>query len=122
MTNDPAIDRLRVRPYALTGGRVRSSVELALETIVLLTDNGRSAISAMSSERVSIAELADEPISIAEISAHLSIPLGVSRVLVGDMVGDGYLNTHLDDSASAQVGGRPDQRLLERVLNGLQAI
>jgi len=122
MTDNPGIDRLRVRPYALTGGRVRSATELALETIVVLTDSGRSAVSGMTSERLSIAEFAEEPISIVEISARLSIPLGVARVLVGDMVTDGSLNTHHNDSASSHSGGQPDQRLLERVLNGLQAI
>jgi len=122
MTENPGIDRLRVRPYALTGGRVRSATELALETIVVVTDTGRSATADTTTERMAITELADDPISIVEISAHLSIPLGVARVLVGDMVTEGFLNTHHNDSASAQPGGRPDQRLLERVLNGLQAI
>ena len=36
---------LRVRPYLLTGGRTRSSVDLALEAQILLTPKGRAASS-----------------------------------------------------------------------------
>jgi len=122
MTPDPDFDRLRVRPYALTGGRVRSTTELALETIVILTEDGRSSLSEMPSERLTIAELCTEPISIVEISARLAIPLGVARVLVGDMVTEALVNTHRHGMDSTKDGGRPDQRLLERVLDGLQAI
>jgi len=122
MTSDPGIDRLRVRPYAITGGRVRSTTELALETIVVLTERGSAATEKMSADLLEIARLTETPISIVEISARLSVPLGVARVLVGDMVTDGYLNTHRGESPGPDAGHRPDQRLLERVLNGLQAI
>ncbi len=122
MTDDPGIDRLRVRPYALTGGRVRSSTELALETIVVLTDRGSAARDRMVTQLAPIADLAESPISIVEISARLSMPLGVARVLVGDMVTEGFLNTHRGVSTGTDQSVRPDQRLLERVLHGLQAI
>jgi hypothetical protein len=62
---------------------------------------------------------ADSP-SVAEISAHLSLPLGVARVLIGDLVTQGYLRVHstLDDSAST------DERreLIGRTLRGLRAL
>jgi len=115
-------DRLRVRPYALTGGRVRSEVELAIETIVIATRMAGSGRTEIRAERHDICRLCEEPISIDEISAQLHIPLGVVRVLVGDMVTDGLLNTNRLDMNSADSDGRPDQRLLERILNGLQAI
>jgi len=115
-------DRLRVRPYALTGGRVRSATELALETIVIMTARGVEEVDQLDSERRDIGRLCIEPISIVEISAKLNLPLGVVRVLVGDMVTEGLLNTHRLEGCSAGPGGRPDQRLLERVLHGLQAI
>ncbi len=122
MTEPTGIDRLRVRPYALTGGRVRSTTELALETIVILTDRGATHGEERGPERRNICRLCEEPISIIEISARLGLPLGVIRVLVGDMVTDGLLNTHRLDGTSAESGSRPDQRLLERVLHGLQTI
>ncbi len=122
MTETSGTDRLRIRPYALTGGRVRSTTELPLETIVRVT--GRCIIHSheLSSERRDIAGLCDQPVSIVEISARLGLPLGVARVLVGDMVTEGHLNTHHATETAITPDGRPDQRLLERVLNGLQAL
>ena len=121
MTDGPHEDRLRVRPYALTGGRVRSSTDLPLETIVRVTDRGAAPKDDLTAERRQICELSTEPISIVEISAHLDLPLGVTRVLVGDMVTEGLLDTHRPTTAE-DGGDRPDLRLLERVLDGLQAI
>lgn len=120
MTDSPRDSRLRVRPYALTGGRVRSSTELALETIVRTTSRGASLTERLPTESRRILELCEEPTSIAEVSAHLSIPLGVARVLVGDLVTEGHLDSHATPATGD--GSRPDLRLLERVLDGLQAL
>jgi hypothetical protein len=114
-------NRLRVRPYALTGGRVRSSTELALETIVRVTPRGETAAATLPTERRQILELCAEPSSVAEVSAHLGLPLGVARVLAGDLVTEGHLDSHANP-ASGEAGSRPDLRLLERVLDGLQAL
>jgi len=122
MTGRSCSDRLRVRPYALTGGRVRSTTELALETIVILTGSGNAKLDQLETERREIGVLCADPMAIVEISARLDLPLGVARVLVGDMVTDGLLNTHRLDGCDTGMGSRPDQRLLERVLHGLQAI
>jgi hypothetical protein len=58
------------------------------------------------------------PISVAEVSAHLHIPLGVARVLVGDMTAAGLVEVHRPRAT----GERPDLVLLERVLDGIRAI
>ncbi len=121
MTDLPRDSRLRVRPYALTGGRVRSSTELALETIVRVTPRGEESSSELPTEKRAILELCASPTSIAEVSAHLSLPLGVARVLVGDMVTEGLLESHANP-AEGNESSRPDPRLLERVLDGLQAL
>ena len=119
MSDGPLDDRLRVRPYAPTGGRVRSSTELALESIVRLTDRGATTAPSMAAERRRICELCATPSSIVEIAALLTLPLGVVRVLVGDLVTEGVLACN---STPATAGDRPDRRLLERVLDGLQAL
>ncbi len=121
MTDAPRESRLRVRPYALTGGRVRSSTELSLETIVRVTSRGEADASELASERRQICEICADPSSIAEVSAHLKLPLGVVRVLVGDMVTEGFLEANAT-IASANEDSRPDLRLLERVLDDLQAL
>lgn len=112
-------DGLKVPAFVLVGGRTRTGVELPLEALVRVTSLGQSALPRLALERHDIAELARDPVSIAEISARLDTPLGVARVLVGDMVEEGLLD-------SAQVAtddrGRPEVALLERVLEGIQAL
>ena len=58
--------------------------------------------------------------SVAEIAAQLALPLGVARVLIGDLVTQGYLQVHttLGDSATN------DERreLIGRTLRGLRAL
>jgi hypothetical protein len=111
---------LRVRSYVLTGGRTRSDVDLPIETLVKVTPQGVSAAPRLALERKKIVSLCDAPISIAEVSAHLSVPLGVARVLVGDMCEEGFLTDFKPQHA--MTGERPDLKLLERVLDGLQAL
>ena len=111
---------LRVRSYVLTGGRTRSDVDLPIETLVKVTPHGVSATPRLALERKKIVSLCDTPISIAEVSAHLGVPLGVARVLVGDMCEEGFLTDFKPQHALT--GERPDLKLLERVLDGLQAL
>ena len=56
---------------------------------------------------------------MAEIAARLNVPVGTARVLIGDLVQDGLVAVH-DGQADRVVG--PTSRLLERVLDGLQAL
>ena len=112
---------LRVRSYVLTQGRTRSNADLPIETLVKVSPQGTSAAPRLALERKKIVQLCSAPMSIAEISAHLSIPLGVARVLVGDMAEEGFLTSYKPQHA--QTGAqRPDLKLLERVLDGLQAL
>ena len=107
-----------VRPYTVTGGRTRPRyADLELETLVSTTSLGETSPN-LSLEWRSIALLCRDILSIAEISARLDLPLGVARVLVGDMADAGLVQVH----RPAQVGDRPDLALLERVLYGLRTI
>lgn len=107
-----------VRPYTLTGGRVRSeSNDFPIETLVVTTMQGQRQQTALAHERRRIAELCREPISIAEVAARIGVPLGVARVLVGDMATDGFVDVHRPHNTD-----RPDLKLLERVLGGIRAL
>lgn len=114
-----AFTSLRVRPYLLTGGRTRSTVDLPMEALVQSTPDGTSRLALLDHERQRIVQLCAAPQSIAEVSAHLKIHLQVARVLVGDLVSEGLVATH---TASPETNERPDLRLLERVLDGLQSL
>ena len=109
-----------VRPYAMTGGRTRSSgAEIPLEALVIVTDEGRRRELGLAWEQRAIAELCASPLSVAEVSAHLKVPLGVARVLVGDMAAEGLVEM---SGASGSEQAPNDLNLLERVLNGLRAL
>jgi len=108
---------LRVRPYAITGGRTRARTEVDIEAIVYRTPKGEQSGSSLPLERGQIVGLLSSPQSTAEISARLHLPLGVTRVVLGDLIDEGYVAVN-----SRSATGRPDLRLLERVLDGLQAL
>jgi hypothetical protein len=110
--------RRRVRPYAMTGGRTRPAhTDLEIEALVSTTSAGATTPK-MTVEQRAIAALCRDILSIAEISARLDLPLGVTRVLVGDMADQGLVAVH----RPTRTGDRPDLALLERVLYGLRAI
>ena len=111
---------LRVRPYAITGGRTRSTHGGAdRDDRGAHRQRARAALGARpASRRATSSGSATTPLSVAEISAHLHLPLGVARVLVGDMTDEGLV----DFNRSQAGGDRPSLRLLERVFDGLQAL
>lgn len=111
---------MRVRSYVLTGGRTRSATDLPFETLVRVTERGRILAPRLTLERKEIVGRTEKPLSIAEISAYLHMPLGVARVIVGDMTAEGLLTASAPQFTGA--GQRPDLSLLERVLDGLQAL
>jgi hypothetical protein len=102
----------------MTGGRTRPAhTDLEIEALVSTTAQGERSPK-LTVEQRAIAALCRDILSIAEISARLDLPLGVTRVLVGDMADEGLVMVH----RPAQTGDRPDLALLERVLYGLRAI
>jgi hypothetical protein len=107
-----------VRPYAVTGGRTKPSYQLQIEAMVSASHYEARDLSVLSPECQSILGYCRDWRSIAEISAVLRMPLGVARVLVGDMAMEGLVRVHQAD----HVHGRPDLNLLERVLSGLRKL
>lgn len=113
---------LRVRPYLLTGGRTRSSVDLPLEALIRTTESGHAVLAQQGHERRRILELCADRQSLAEISAHLTIHLQVAKVLVGDLLQEGLVDSGQTSSTQTNSTDRPDLQLLERVLDGLQSL
>ena len=112
-------DQPLVRPYAMTGGRTRPRYQLALEALVSNTADPMR-ITGLLPEHQRICHLCHEIKSVAEISALLSIPLGVARILVADLAEAGLVAIH--QPGGNDVGGQPDVTLLERVLSGLRKL
>ncbi|GAA2127511.1 MULTISPECIES: DUF742 domain-containing protein [Glycomyces] len=113
-----------VRPYAVTRGRTRPQLEIALEALVETTARGRSGQFLGGREQKVIVDLCGGRLqSLAEIAARMEVPLGVARVLVADMAADGLLAVHEPTGFDADGGdGSVGTELLERVLSGLRRL
>ncbi|MFJ9620295.1 DUF742 domain-containing protein [Streptomyces sp. NPDC101181] len=116
----PAAHNPLVRPYAMTGGRTRPRYQLAIEALVSTTADP-ARLQGQLPEHQRICRLCIEIKSVAEVSALLSIPLGVARILVADLAEAGLVAIHQPGGDEA-VGGQPDVTLLERVLSGLRKL
>ncbi|MEU8822978.1 DUF742 domain-containing protein [Streptomyces sp. NPDC048636] len=109
-----------VRPYAMTGGRTRPRYQLAIEALVSTTAEP-AQLQGQLPEHQRICHLCREIKSVAEISALLTIPLGVARILVADLAEAGLVAIH-QPGGDETAGGQPDVTLLERVLSGLRKL
>jgi hypothetical protein len=108
-----------VRPYTWTRGRTKSGFDLAIETLVSTSRRGHEQMGMLQVEHRAVAELCGEARSVAEVAALLSLPLGVARVVLGDMAGLGLVTVH---QTASSAGNAPDLALMERVLSGLRRL
>ena len=116
----PAIEASLVRPYTLTAGRTHTDVSLPLEAPVQTLRPAPPNQWPVSDPRGQIVELCQAGPSVAEISARLDLPLGVARVLVGDLVISGYLRVR---PTLTERSTRDERReLIGRTLRGLRAL
>lgn len=111
----PSRPRLRVPPYAVTGGRTRVDVDIPFEALVRTTARGLQNLDLVTFERQDILKLASAPIAVAELSAHMRLPIGAIRVLVGDLSVEGHVQTKA-------MTVKADTALLERVRDGLRRL
>jgi hypothetical protein len=108
-----------VRPYFRTRGRTKATLDLAIEALISTSEQGRMLDRVRVPEHRSICDLCLDTRSVAEVAALLRLPLGVVRVLIGDVAGLGLVLVH---SSSQTVGDRPSIEFMERVLSGLRRI
>ncbi len=112
-----------VRAYMMTAGtaggsKVDTSIHLAFESMVSLTDHGTRSVGLLQFERAKIARLVSQQSqSVAEIAANLRIPLGVTQVLCADMVGADLLEHHKSNANLSD-----DVSLLTRLINGVRSL
>jgi hypothetical protein len=118
--NPPPGDDRVVPVYAFTRGRTRSAGrDLPIEAVVTAAKASTRHPALLQSESLAIVTMCSRPLSLAEIGAALRVPVGVARVLVGDLVNAGYLVAHLPQHATRD--GGPTQAILGRLLDGLRA-
>jgi hypothetical protein len=108
-----------VRPYALTRGRTRPTREgFDLIAIIAASATASFAPPGAGPEHLAILELCVRPLSVAEISAKMRLPLGVVRVLLGDLLDQGLIVVR----KPAPTNQSPDEHVLKEVLHGLKAL
>ena len=110
-----------VRPYAMISGRTRPShAELDLISLVIAAGDPPpgDAAGGPGPEATAILRLCREPQSVAEVSAHLDLPAGTVKVLLGDLI-----DQHLIVTRSPAAGAAaPAHLILEAVMHGLNAL
>jgi hypothetical protein len=114
---DSATGRL-VRPYALTGGRTSTThaqLDIATQIVVARTDIDRTDLEP---EHEEIIALCRRPLAVAEIASTMDVPLFVAKVLIGDLIDRGALEAGWHELDNPQ----PDLRLMEQILDRLQAL
>ena len=111
-----------VRPYALTGGRTQpiDGAALDLIAIVVATEpSGRdSDLIDLTPEDRRILHLCHEPVTVTDVASTTSLPLGVIRVLLADLILRGRVTVLPRKTRGAQ----PSTDLLKEVLHGLRAL
>lgn len=112
-----------VRPYAMTRGRTTSPGQHRLDLIALVVAEQHAedpeTDHSLSPEHVDIVGLCrDAPRSVAELAAGLDLPIGVVRVLIGDLVEDGLVRV----TRPVPPAELPDESILRDVISGLRAL
>ncbi|MEV0630646.1 DUF742 domain-containing protein [Nonomuraea wenchangensis] len=109
-----------VRPYAVARGRTRP----ASSALDLLANVGATGLPAPPGAELSaqhrrvIASLSGQSRPVAELASEVGLPVGVIRVLLGDLLEYGLVAVRPQrDRASS-----PTESLLREVINGLRAL
>ncbi|MFB7493849.1 DUF742 domain-containing protein [Streptomyces sp. NPDC056161] len=108
-----------VRPYAMVRGRTRNEgywfdlVAYVVATVATLPpDVG------MQPEHRAILALCRTPRPVGEVAARMNLPVGVVRVLLGDLFSMRAIRVR----QPADPAARPSVRLIREVLEGLRAL
>lgn len=108
-----------VRLYAITGGRARPASR-ALDLMALIVAQSLPHDDpSLGPEQVAVLELCRRgPRSVAEIAAECDLPLGVARVLLGDLLETGHIRVHRPVPREHVF----DLSILQEVIDGLRAL
>jgi hypothetical protein len=108
-----------VRLFAMTAGRARSASEtFDLMATVQANPTARDG-PLLSPEQQTLLDLCRvQPQTVADIASESNLPVGVVRVLLGDLLAAGQIRVNRPVPRSKT----PDQRILREVINGLRAL
>jgi hypothetical protein len=107
-----------VRPYALTGGRVRGSGEFDLLARVIATGAPAPYGADLGPHHRRLLTLMRRTRPLAEIASDADLPLGVVRVLLGDLLEYGLILVRPPAAAALPATAS----ILSEVISGLRAL
>ena len=109
-----------VRPYALTKGRTMPAPGAyvgLLDVVMAYADPRLPAHARLNREHRRILNHCRQPITVVDLAADTDLPVGVVRVLLGDLMQHGALQV-----VATSPGPVTSERLLKDVLNALQSL
>lgn len=111
-----------VRPYIMTGGRTGTDAQpIALEALVAATPDGLRSRSHFQWESAEIIARSRRETAVVELAALMEVPIGVIRVLAGDLRDRGAV-TITDPPSASEVGQEAYTDLLQKVLDGIKSL
>lgn len=108
-----------VRPYAMTGGRTRaSSSSFDLLAMAVATGVPVAPGAHLGSEHRRLLNLVRRARPIVEIASDAGLPIGVIKVLLGDLLDQGLILVRSPLPAASM----PPESLLKELISGLRAL
>jgi hypothetical protein len=108
-----------VRPYTLVRGRTQvGHGTFDLVTYVVAMVQSLYAWDGIEPEHHKLLTVCQRPQSVSELTARMNLPLGVVRVLLGDLLDMNVIRV----SQPMHAGGRPHISVIRHVLDGLRAL
>ncbi len=104
-----------IRSYTITAGRTAAAVDLPMEATLRLQAGAEAPVLTPSAAQV--LEVCDRK-SVAEVSALTKMPIGVARVLLGDLIEQGLVRIQATITEKTSTDERLE--LIERTLRGLR--
>lgn len=112
-----------VRPYAVTGGRTEPADGEVLDLLTVVVASGHQTerdqdLLRRSPEHRKLIGLCKRPTTLVDLAAEISLPLGVVRVLLADLIVDEVVKVVRKRSQH----DLPSNDVLKEILNGLRAL
>ncbi|MEU6583983.1 DUF742 domain-containing protein [Nocardia sp. NPDC046763] len=108
------------RLYTLTGGRSQPDSD-AFDLVTLVVSEC-DPVRGMQSEHAAILDMCRAPTAVVEIAAELRLPVGITVILLSDLLHAGKITVRHPDHAARQWNSLPDTDMLEKVLVGLRKL
>lgn len=123
---DDNTDEPLVRPYTITRGRTSANRDdLSMITVITAVPHDGTGAPAglrgLQPEHRTVLGLCHEPRAVAEIAAGLDLPVSVTKILVGDLIGAGLARSRPPATFITE-DGAPDMALLQAVRDGLRKL